>query len=124
MFTQINVGAREIRPFNDVRLYRHNRGVCLSGFDCMRFVFYTTLFCWETVRHYFPKCLCAVAHAYIAFTKITLTFSLIEYVKPLHKPVTASYSKGLFPQYVCDDGTKYNVNNYAKTTFLYSIVLV
>jgi hypothetical protein len=39
-----------------------------------------------------------------------IQFCFIEYVKALQKPVTASYSKGLFPQYACDDGTKYNVN--------------
>ncbi|XP_028400268.1 von Willebrand factor A domain-containing protein 3B-like [Dendronephthya gigantea] len=32
-----------------------------------------------------------------------------EYVKSLQKPVTASYSRGMFPQYACEDGTKYNL---------------
>ena len=35
----------------------------------------------------------------------------VEYVKSLQKAVPASYSKGMFPQYACEDGTKYNVNN-------------
>ena len=41
-------------------------------------------------------------------------FCFTEYVKALQKPITASYSKGLFPQYACDDGTKYNVNEISQ----------
>ncbi|XP_046854173.1 von Willebrand factor A domain-containing protein 3B-like isoform X2 [Xenia sp. Carnegie-2017] len=32
-----------------------------------------------------------------------------DYVKSLQRLVSASYSKGLFPQYACEDGTKYNL---------------
>lgn len=42
---------------------------------------------------------------------ITFCACFIEYVKSLQKPVPASYSKGMFPQYACEDGTKYNVNS-------------
>ena len=47
----------------------------------------------------------------VIYIAITFCACFIEYVKSLQKPVPASYSKGMFPQYACEDGTKYNVNS-------------